>query len=377
MPIVDIEQNSEPDFTHSHNYLAKVGEVYELTLTAEDLDDDQLSFRGVFLPEWLSIVEQDATSISLSGTPTEDDLGINFFSTEVSDGKQANEEHYALFVQTDDASETEGQYFSVFGEKLSALTVQSAPEIEISGSVQPYSSLDIVFSLAGADVSTDASDFTFTTTKALPEKLTVQYSTTDEYTGIISVQGSIENIPHQNTLVLTSDAESYELDVSFKSFDLTLGNIVFVSKDGVEQTPDISTNLVSIVSNEDITFDVAESGSFDFSTANLSENVSFQLELPNSSQAITLTDAILQLEYIVNITEFNDRQLLAADVNGDGAVTLTDAISNLEVIVNIKSAPNCVLMLDGASEYELNHGQIYDFEAVVLGDVNASVIDLI
>ncbi|MBT5797199.1 MAG: hypothetical protein HOI09_07405, partial [Porticoccaceae bacterium] len=65
------------------------------------------------------------------------------------------------------------------------------------------------------------------------------------------------------------------------------------------------------------------------------------LENQNYDKGISLSDAILQLEHIVNINILTGANAIAADVSGDGNISLSDAIMTLEHIVNISHIDTC------------------------------------
>ena len=84
MPIVDASANEAPSFVHNHIYVGQVGESYSLTLSATDSEGGQLSFRTTYLPEWLLKTETTESTVTISGTPSEQYEGVNFFSVQVS-----------------------------------------------------------------------------------------------------------------------------------------------------------------------------------------------------------------------------------------------------------------------------------------------------
>ena len=63
-----------PTFTSTPTTVATQGLLYSYTATAEDLDEDILTFMDMVLPTWLSF--NDITQ-ELSGTPGNDDVGDN------------------------------------------------------------------------------------------------------------------------------------------------------------------------------------------------------------------------------------------------------------------------------------------------------------
>ena len=108
----------------------------------------------------------------------------------------------------------------------------------------------------------------------------------------------------------------------------------------------------------------------------LSQNLSFthvELESESYNDGISLSDAILQLEHIVNLTTLSGNNAIAADVNGDGNITLSDAILTLEHIVNLSSISTCSLVDNaGSLVTELSPSTISELTLVHSGDVNLS-----
>ena len=90
---------------------------------------------------------------------------------------------------------------------------------------------------------------------------------------------------------------------------------------------------------------------------------------------LSLTDAILVLEDIVNISSLNGAGAAAADVNDDGKISLTDAIMILEDIVNISRIETFDLVdVSGTSLTAITHDGDYSggLTFVQDGDVNLS-----
>lgn len=93
--------NSKPEITTEYTDTAFVGTNYAYTIKATDVDeDDDLTYTVELKPDWLSFT---ATSVggTLTGVPTEDDLGdhVIILSVEDSRGDQATQQ-YTLHVKT-------------------------------------------------------------------------------------------------------------------------------------------------------------------------------------------------------------------------------------------------------------------------------------
>jgi hypothetical protein len=93
----------------------------------------------------------------------------------------------------------------------------------------------------------------------------------------------------------------------------------------------------------------------------------------NYDKGISLSDAILQLEHIVNINILTGANAITADVNGDGNISLSDAIMTLEHIVNISHIDTCNLLYDSVDiDDEFILSTTSDLTLVQSGDVNLS-----
>ena len=81
----------------------------------------------------------------------------------------------------------------------------------------------------------------------------------------------------------------------------------------------------------------------------------------------------------MNISTLTGANAIAADVNGDGNISLSDAIITLEHIVNISQINTCNLLNDqGEIVVELTPSTISELNLIQSGDVNlsASFVDL-
>jgi hypothetical protein len=82
--VIDVGNiNDAPAFLTMPDTLALEDDVYESAVTAEDIDGDTLTFTAPLLPAWL--VFNDTTN-TLSGTPTNDDVGENTVTIRINDG---------------------------------------------------------------------------------------------------------------------------------------------------------------------------------------------------------------------------------------------------------------------------------------------------
>jgi hypothetical protein len=176
--------------------------------------------------------------------------------------------------------------------------------------------------------------------------------------------------------------EGYSLSAASQddiSIDLTLllddvvQNIEVKFEDvegALQQLPD---QPLIFMTNDTETTTVATAGG---TLGALSQTLSFthvELESESYNDGISLSDAILQLEHIVNLKTLSGNNAIAADVNGDGNITLSDAILTLEHIVNLSSISTCSLVDSAGSVVtELSPSTIAELTLVHSGDVNLS-----
>ncbi len=82
---VDLEGHSNyaPEITSIPDTTAIEDELYSYTITATDIDGDNLAYSLIIQPGWLSIIS--ATGL-ISGTPENDDVGDTLVSVKVEDG---------------------------------------------------------------------------------------------------------------------------------------------------------------------------------------------------------------------------------------------------------------------------------------------------
>jgi hypothetical protein len=88
--------NDNPWMTIPVNRVAVEGILFSMTLTAGDVDvGDYLTFSSVEVPNWLSF---NASSGLLSGTPHNDDVGLNQVTIRVNDGTVNVDSTFSLMV---------------------------------------------------------------------------------------------------------------------------------------------------------------------------------------------------------------------------------------------------------------------------------------
>jgi len=79
-----IDVNDPPEILSSPVLTVYEDSVYSYSFLAQDVDGDELTFTAVVLPDWLTF---DVTLRNLTGTPTNEHVGIHDVKIRVSDGK--------------------------------------------------------------------------------------------------------------------------------------------------------------------------------------------------------------------------------------------------------------------------------------------------
>jgi hypothetical protein len=88
--------NTLPSFTSSPLTSALEGDLYVYNATAEDAEDDPMTFSAPLLPHWLSF---DAGTQILRGTPDNGDLGDHSVTLRVSDGVGSEDQNFVITVE--------------------------------------------------------------------------------------------------------------------------------------------------------------------------------------------------------------------------------------------------------------------------------------
>jgi hypothetical protein len=85
--------NDAPVFTSTAQTQATEGQLYSYVLTASDVDGDTLSYSASSLPSWLSL-----TGNTLSGTPSDSDVGSVEVTVTVSDNSASDSQTFTIDV---------------------------------------------------------------------------------------------------------------------------------------------------------------------------------------------------------------------------------------------------------------------------------------
>ncbi|MDB4490851.1 DUF5011 domain-containing protein, partial [bacterium] len=87
--------NSTPSFSWTAVTEAEPGVLYSQTVTTTDADSDVPTVSGDTLPSWLALIDNGDGTASLSGTPTESDLGLVDVMLSANDGTSVSSNNSA------------------------------------------------------------------------------------------------------------------------------------------------------------------------------------------------------------------------------------------------------------------------------------------
>jgi hypothetical protein len=95
--------NHAPVFTSEPETNVTAGSSYVYTITAQDIDGDELTFSAPLLPDWLSFSPE---SNVISGTPQNGDIGRHDVTVRVSDGTVSADQSFPIFVENVNSAPT-------------------------------------------------------------------------------------------------------------------------------------------------------------------------------------------------------------------------------------------------------------------------------
>lgn len=119
--------NDAPVFTSSPLLGAVEDSLYTYTATATDVDGDNLTFAATTRPSWLILTDNGDGTATISGTPTDDDVGPHAVTLTVTDGTMTVEQSFTITVSNvndapdavDDAYTTDEDDTSFTGNVIS------------------------------------------------------------------------------------------------------------------------------------------------------------------------------------------------------------------------------------------------------------------
>ena len=221
--------NDAPAFTSTPVTTATEEVAYEYVVTAEDVDvGDAVSITALTLPGWLDLTGDGGVTETLSGTPTNDDVG----------------EHLIALHVEDLAGATATQTFTITVANVNDAPVFTSTPVTTATQDASYS-----YPVAAADV--DADDVLTITAESLPGWLTL----VDHGDGTATLSGTPANADvgdHAMSLLVT-DAGGL---TDTQSFTITVANVndapIFTSTPITTATEEVAYEYVVTAEDVDV-----------------------------------------------------------------------------------------------------------------------------
>ncbi|MEM7220843.1 MAG: cadherin domain-containing protein [Pseudomonadota bacterium] len=206
---IDINDiNETPTFTSSPIASATEDVLYSYLITAADVDDgDTPSFSAVTLPAWLTLVDNGDGTATLSGTPTNDEVGGHSVDIQISDGSLTANQAFTLTVVNvnDDPAFTSPNSFSIAENQTAIGTVTSS---DVDGGAPLYSLVgtddDALFSI---DINTGALTF-----NAAPDfEAPAEGDSDNVYEITVQVSDGAGGVVNQNITVTVTNVDEFDV----------------------------------------------------------------------------------------------------------------------------------------------------------------------
>jgi len=344
--VSDVNEGPSIDSTAITN--ATEDSVYNYTLTASDPDaGSTLSFTAVTLPVWLTLTDHGDGTATLSGTPSNDEVGDHSIEIQVSDG-----------------SLTEAQAFT-----LTVANTNDAPVITSSASVSLPENTTAVTTVIASDL--DGDTVSYRISGGADAALFAINSSTGELTFI--------SAPNYEAPADSDGNNLYEIEVT--ASDGNGGSDVrqlTITVTNVNETPiDLMPNGFSVAENTDTssgyslgvlsTADVDSGDSFTYSIVGGADAGVFSIGGASNDELI-LTDGVLNFE---NQSSY---QVVVRTTDSGGLTrdeTLTVTVSDVNEAPSINSAAITNATEDSVYNYTLSasdpdSGAALAFSAVTL-----------
>jgi Ca2+-binding RTX toxin-like protein len=195
--------NHAPAFTSDAVLTATSEQVYTYNITATDSDGNPLSMNAQVLPTWLTFTDHGDGTATLTGTPTNANVGTNHVELKLSDGQPNSLNTYDL------------QYFDIDVSAINHAPTFSSTAVTTATSESLYS-----YTITGSDSDGDPVTFDNLT---LPAWLTL----VDHGDGTATLSGTPTNADAasnaDNTVLLIVD-DGTDIDTQLFSIDVTAIN---------------------------------------------------------------------------------------------------------------------------------------------------------
>jgi parallel beta-helix repeat protein len=92
--------NDAPQFTSTAVTTATEDAAYSYAITTSDADGDSVTITATTLPSWLTLTDTGGGTATLSGTPTNDEVGVHSVDLEVTDGDLSGTQSFTITVSS-------------------------------------------------------------------------------------------------------------------------------------------------------------------------------------------------------------------------------------------------------------------------------------
>ena len=312
--IVVTPVNDAPTITSTAVTEATEDVAYTYEITTEDIDGDLVTVSATGLPSWLTLTDN-----TLSGTPTEGEIGSEITITATDDGEgalTATQIFTIVVTPVNDAPVAVADTATVLEDAATtSIDVLANDTSEEEGTliltlVSTPGTGTVSISLDGVSVDyTPSADFNGT------EVITYTVSDgTDTATGTLTVTVTpVNDAPEAiaDTATVSEDSATTSIDVIANDTDVDLGNILSLTTVSTPGTGTVSINL------DGVSVDYTPSADF-----NGTEVITYTVSDGTDTATGTLT---------VTVTPVNDAPEAIADtatVSEDSATTSIDVIAN-------------------------------------------------
>ena len=312
--IVVTPVNDAPTITSTAVTEATEDVAYTYEITTEDIDGDLVTVSATGLPSWLTLTDN-----TLSGTPTEGEIGSEITITATDDGEgalTATQIFTIVVTPVNDAPVAVADTATVLEDAATtSIDVLANDTSEEEGTliltlVSTPGTGTVSINLDGVSVDyTPSADFNGT------EVITYTVSDgTDTVTGTLTVTVTpVNDAPEAiaDTATVSEDSATTSIDVIANDTDVDLGNILSLTTVSTPGTGTVSINL------DGVSVDYTPSADF-----NGTEVITYTVSDGTDTATGTLT---------VTVTPVNDAPVAVADtatVLEDAATTSIDVIAN-------------------------------------------------
>ncbi|WP_143872214.1 putative Ig domain-containing protein [Catenovulum sediminis] len=294
-----VDVNVKPEITSIYFDFAFEDLTYSYTMSATDSNNDTLTYSAITIPSWLTF---DAVSRTLSGTPSNDEVGTHNINLRVSDG-------------------------TLYTEQAFTLTISNVNDAPVITSTEITSGLEDVlysYTLTASDV--DAGDTLNYSATTLPSWLTFNTSTQ-----ILSGTPTNDDIGSHSVVLSVTDGN----ETVNQSFTIVVDN---VNDAPVITSTEITSGLEDVLYSYTFTASDVDAGdTLSYSATSLPSWLTFDTGTQVLSGTPT-NDNIGSHSVVLSVTDGNETvnqsfTIVVDNVNDAPVITSTEITSGLEDVL--------------------------------------------